>query len=259
MKKMQILRGILCLLITGCICGGSMQVLGYMLPEDQLKETGSWGDVYHTISVTVNSNYSVTIQVKILEGSPENFLNYNWVEIMKIEDQSSPNNDKIPVLHWQTTEFGCTVTYPDDADTVEIEYGENRESELVNGEGSPLKPGKYYVTVAGYAEKGRYVVHEPVYFEIPDPNATRAPVPVTPAPKPTAAPTTVPTQHPTAKPTPATAKPTVALTEAPAAPSETSENGSGKRIFWICIGAAAVVAVGIIAFITVRKRRGRGK
>ena len=252
MKKMQIIRGILCLLIIGGICGGSIQVLGYMLPEDQLKETGSWGDVYHTISVTVNSNYSVTIQVKILEGSPENFLNYNWVEIMKIEDQSSPNNDKIPVLHWHTTEFGCTVTYPDDADTVEIEYGENRESELVNGEGSPLKPGKYYVTVAGYAEKGRYVVHEPVYFEIPDPNAT-------PAPKPTADPTTVPTQQPTAIPTPDTATPTAAVTATPAAPSERSGNGSGNRVFWICIGAAAVVAVGIFVIIAVRKSRRRGK
>ena len=71
-------------------------MLGY---DKQLQEeTGSWGVVYHTVTATVASNGSVTVQVEVVDGSPANFYDFDWVEILKIDDHSNPVKEVIPIL-----------------------------------------------------------------------------------------------------------------------------------------------------------------
>lgn len=115
-------------------------------------------------------------------------------------------------------------------------------------------PGKYYAFLLDVAKQVT-VLAGPVEFEIPEILAT--PTPTEEPTQPPATPTPVPTASPTAKapPTPTTdrtATPTVAVTPPAAAGSERSGT---HTVLWICIGAAAVLAAGIVTVILVRKKK----
>ena len=120
-----------------------------------------------------------------------------------------------------------------------------------------LQHNSYYVVFTGYHK----TIAGPIEFEIPEITETPTPAP-TSTPTLTKAPTKLPTKAPES-----TEIPTAAETEIPSkapnptvspAPAETpgaAESNGKSAVLWICIGAAAVVAAGIIAVVLVKRKK----
>lgn len=201
------------------------------------------------LTVEVHADGSFTVTTGILPKEEWATREYNSVVVYSKEDNG---DGTMPILWWVPIADGVTIIqYPG----AEIRYPNRDAPEFVDGPGSALRPGTYYIDLSGY----HGMIAGPLEFEIPEILATPTPLP-TPTEEPTqppATPTPVPTASPTAKapPTPTTdrtATPTVAVTPPAAAGSERSGT---HTVLWICIGAAAVLAAGIVTVILVRKKK----
>ena len=185
----------------------------------------------YQLEVKVHPDGSVTIKT-----ARDFYGNETWVKVMKQGDVLDPaltweENPKPVFAFVACGEIICpgndVICYPETL------------SSFVDGEGSRLRPGKYYAVIGDNIwETDRMVYHklsEPVEFEIPE-------IPVTPSPEPTNV-----LQTPTLRPT----------AQVGATPAESPEEGKGSAVLWICIGAAAVVVIGIAVILFARKNRRR--
>ena len=182
----------------------------------------------YQLEVTVHPDGSVSIK------TPSDFYsNETWVCVQKEGDVLDPalawDENPKPVFAF----VACgEIVYPGS----HVFCYPETVSNFADGEGSRLRPGKYYAVIGDNVwETDRMVYHvlsEPVKFEIPEITAT--PAAETEAP-----------QTPTLRPT--------AL--AGATPSGTPEKGNGSAVLWISIGAAAVVVIGIVVIVMVRKNK----
>ena len=168
------------------------------------------------LRVFLNSNGGIDANLKT--NCAFKYPNETFVCIYRHDDiLIASDRDPNPILCWSA--YTRTETYPFSPN---VYFGKNRESEFVNGEGSKLRPGKYFAVVIGWTpDLPNVELSERVDFEIPE---------STPAPT-----------LPPVTPTPA---------------AENKENADNP-VFWVCTGAVSgaiitLAAAGIVA--EVRKK-----
>ena len=207
------------------------------------------------ISVDVHADGSFTVTIGILPERDWETGEYNSVYIYTREalDHYMQTGEKIVTLIWwvPTADEISYTHYPEDGG---LRYPNKNAKEFVDGPRSLLKPGKYCVDVSGYYG----LIAGPVEFEIPE--ITVTPTPVATPTEPPATNTPDLTPSPTVK---ATARKTAGRSATPTAaatPRATADyaaaDSDNNRILWICVGAAALVAVGVItAALLFRKKK----
>lgn len=214
------------------------------------------------LSVEVHADGSFTVTTIVPEeDKPTN--EYNNIFVYSKESLDRHNQEGTPlysVLWWVAVPDEPLHTHYPGATYFGKEYLRypNEDApEFVDGPRSALRPGIYYVVFTGYHK----TIAGPIEFEIPEITETPTPAP-TSTPTLTKAPTKLPTKAPES-----TEIPTAAETEIPSkapnptvspAPAETpgaAESNGKSAVLWICIGAAAVVAAGIIAVVLVKRKK----
>ncbi len=238
------MKRIILFIICIIICSVSMMTV--MAEEEQ-----------PPLSVEVHADGSFTVTTIVPEEDrPTN--EYNDVFVYSKESLDRHNQEGTPlysVLWWvPESDQVFSVHYPG---TIGLRYPNEDAPEFVDGPRSALRPGIYYVVFTGYHK----TIAGPIEFEIPEITETPTPAP-TSTPTLTKAPTKLPTKAPES-----TEIPTAAETEIPSkapnptvspAPAETpgaAESNGKSAVLWICIGAAAVVAAGIIAVVLVKRKK----
>lgn len=237
-------------------------------PEDYIYYSDYVNSGYPPASVQVTVHKDGAFTVKVEVGGSRYFLvDEDRIEIFPGElamnydaniEQSIKND---PILQWNPTWVGCSVTYPDDVESREIIYGRDSENFFENGKGTRLIPGKYTIIIRSYHSQEVYLLfgtksallHKSLTFEIPDPSAT-------PTPAATMPPILIrPTETPTAVPTSPTATSTIqSITPSPTTIQE-KPAAYNNRIIWIPIVIALFLIGGACTVIFIKKKHFPGK
>lgn len=206
------------------------------------------------VSVDVHPDGSFTVTIGILSERDWETGEYNSVFIFNREDLDHymQTGEKITPLIWWVP-IPDEVTIMDYPEANYLRYPKKDAKEFVDGPRSLLRPGRYYVKLVGYYG----AIGERVEFEIPEITAT--PTPAATPTEPPATNTPEPTSPPTLKATPVktpgrTATPTAAATLRATA-GYAAADSDNNRILWICVGAAALVVVGVITTALVLRKK----
>ena len=226
------------------------------------------------LTAEVQEDGSVMIQCFLQETE------YDTVNIYKQGETVTEGGEHNPLpLIWWVAWHGRFVTYPG-INQYPI-YFTNRASELSNGAGSALLPGRYYAILLG---KNSAHLTEPVEFEI---LGNSSPSETLPTQSPVALPTAVPTETPVLKTAAATATgtsaPEASLTAGPSSLHDTATAAAGtlkesaassgrppatatvetafpsetkgRQALWIGIGAAAAILIAAVIAIVVKRQK----
>ena len=236
------------------------------VPEDYVYYSDYVNSGYPPASVQVTVHKDAAFTVKVTVGGSHHFLiDEDRIEIFPGELAMNYDADveqiikNDPILQWNPTWVGCSVTYPDDVKSREIIYGRDSENFFENGKGSRLIPGKYTIIIRRYHSQEVYLfsvksalLHKSLTFEIPEPSAT-------PTPAATMPPILIrPTETPTAVPT----SPTITSTIQNTTPSPTAIQEKtaayNNKIIWIPIVIALLVIGGACTVILLKKKSRSG-
>lgn len=204
------------------------------------------------LSVDVHADGSFTVTTGVLPRRDWWTREYNSLVIYtqeELEDYIQSGDEIMPILWWVPAADEVTIIdYPEQARY--LRYPNREAQAFVDGPRSLLRPGKYYVEVFGYYG----MIAGPLEFEIPEITVTPTPQPT---PQPTEPPVTLtPEATPQVTPSP-TVKPITPTVGKPATPTAAvdSEGNDNHAVLWICIGAAALVVIGTVVIILVKRKK----